>query len=296
MSPQKRIALVMIEKFDTNKWLKKLQLTEFPEPEHIELKHPVLLCHGYGAIASLVKPSPLYDVAILMRTHNIPAFAPNIVPYAAIEIRAEGWRDIINRLSKKLSGRKINIIAHSMAGLDIRYALAKLDIAEHVESFTTISTPHRGTSLAELSLKTPDLIKEKMGELLDWMGNRVYPGARSDSVGSARQLTRTYINEEFNPNVPDVEGIPYYSFSSAVGKGTDHPIKVISRYQNNYIYQQEGINDGMVSVESSKWGLHFKTGSISHLEQMNLRIKDGRTDHFEAFWLDVLKTLQERGH
>lgn len=286
----------MIERFDTRKWLKKLQLSEFPEPEHVELRHPVLLCHGYGAIASLVKPSPLYDVAMLMRKHNVSAFAPNIVPYAAIEIRAEGWVQIIRQLVRKTSGGKLNIIAHSMAGLDIRYALAKMEIAEHVASFTTISTPHRGTSLAELSLKTPDAIKEKMGELLDWMGNRVYPGAKSDSVGSARQLTRAYILEEFNPNVPNVESIPYYSFSSAVGKGTEHPIKVISRYQNTYIYQHEGINDGMVSVESSKWGEHIKTGSISHLEQMNLRIKDGRMQQFETFWLDVLKTLQKRGH
>jgi triacylglycerol lipase len=286
----------MIEKFDTKKWLKKLQLSEFPEPEHIELQHPVLLCHGYGAIASLVKPSPLYDVAMFLRQHNIPAFAPNIVPYASIEIRAEGWRQIIRRLVKQNTHTKLNVIAHSMAGLDIRYALAKLDIADHVSSLTTISTPHRGTSLAELSLKTPDLIKEKMGDLLDWMGNRVYPGAKSDSVGSAEQLTRAYVTEEFNPDVPNVEGIPYYSFSSAVGKGTDHPIKVISRYHNNYIFQQEGLNDGMVSVESSKWGLHFKTGNISHLEQMNLRIKDGRMAHFEAFWLEVMKTLQDQGH
>lgn len=286
----------MIEQFDTKKWLRKLQLSEFPEPEHIELKHPVLLCHGYGAIASLIKPSPLYDVAMFIRRHNSQAFAPNIVPYATIEIRAESWVRIINRLVKKTSHKKLNIIAHSMAGLDIRYALSKMDIAEHVASFTTISTPHRGTSLAELSLKTPDAIKEKMADLLDWMGNRVYPDAKSDSAGSAEQLTRSYVTEEFNPNVPDVEGIPYYSFSSAVGKGTDQPIKVISRYQNNYIYQQEGINDGMVSVESSKWGTHFKTGSISHLEQMNLRIKDERIQLFENFWVEVLKILQKQGH
>ncbi len=286
----------MIEQFDTKKWLRKLQLNEFPEPEHIELRHPVLLCHGYGAIASLVKPSPLYDVAMFLRSHNIEAFAPNIVPYATIEIRAENWVRVIDRLSKQLPYEKFNIIAHSMAGLDIRYALSKMDIANQVASLTTVSTPHRGTSLAELSLKTPEAIKEKMADLLDWMGNRVYPGTKSDSVGSAEQLTRDYVREEFNPNVPDVEGIPYYSFSSAVGKGTPHPIKVISRYQNNYIYQQEGINDGMVSVESSKWGRHFKTADISHLEQMNLRVKDERTALFKNFWLEVARTLQEKGH
>lgn len=286
----------MIEQFDTKRWLKKLQLDEFPEPEHIALRHPVLLCHGYGAIASLVKPSPLYDVAMLIRRHNIPAFAPNIVPYATIEIRAENWVRVIDQLVKTIAAKKLNIIAHSMAGLDMRYALYKMDIADHVASFTTISTPHRGTSLAELSLKTPDAIKEKMADLLDWMGNRVYPNARSDSVGSAEQLTRAYVTEEFNPNVPDVDIIPYYSFSAAVGKGTPHPIKVMTRYQNNYIYQQEGINDGMVSVHSSKWGRHIKTSHISHLEQMNLRVRDDRIKLFETFWLDVIKMLQKNGH
>lgn len=281
---------------DARRWLKKFELEEFPEPESILLQHPVLLCHGYGAIASLVKPSPLYDVAMLMRSHNVPAFAPNIVPYATIETRAQSWVKLIERLADEAPGKKLNIVAHSMAGLDIRYALSKLDIADKVASFTSISCPHRGTSLAELSLKAPDVIKDKMADLLDWMGNRIYPGMDSDSAGSAEQLTRAYVTRQFNPNVPDADGVPYYSYSSAVGKGTDEPVRVITRYQNNYIYQEEGLNDGMVSVHSAKWGRHFKTGNISHLEQMNLRVKDNRNNLYEAFWLDVLHMLQKNDH
>ncbi len=286
----------MIEQFDTDRWLKKLELREFPEPEHIDLQYPVLLCHGYGAIATLVKPSPLYDVAMFLRSHNVRAFAPNIVPYARIETRAESWIHVIQHLFEKTEAPKLNIIAHSMGGLDMRYALAKLGIADKVSSLTTISTPHRGTSLAELTLKAPDKIKEKMADMLDWMGNRTYPKGESDSAASARQLTRQYVNEEFNPGVPDAEGVPYYSYSSAVGKGTEQPIAVISRFQNNYIYREEGLNDGMVSVESSKWGKHFSTGRISHLEQMNLRVKESRRHLFNAFWLGVVKMLRENGH
>ncbi len=286
----------MIDRFDTKKWLKRFKLQEFPEPRRIELQNPVLLCHGYGAIASLVKPSPLYDVAMLVRSHNVLAYAPNIVPYAKIETRAEAWVKIIEELTQNRPGIKLNIVAHSMAGLDIRYALSRLDVADKVESLTTIATPHHGTSLAELTLKTPDAIKDKMADFLDWMGNQIFPDAKSDSAGSARQLTREYVQQKFNPEVPDVEGIPYYSFSSAVGKGTSEPIKVIARYQNNYIFEEEGINDGMVSVESSKWGRHIKMGNISHLEQMNLRVKDDRKSLYESFWLEVLQHLQKEGH
>lgn len=286
----------MLEQFDTDRWLNKLQLEEFPGPETVHLKYPVLLCHGYGAIASLVKPSPLYDVAMLLRSHNVTAFAPNIVPYAKIETRARGWVHSIRELTGKQHYEKVNIIAHSMGGLDMRYALSELDIAHNVASFTTVSTPHHGTSLAELTLKTPDAIRDKLADFLDWMGDRIYPKTKSDSVGSAVQLTRRYITEEFNPKITDVPGIPYYSYSSAVGKGTSAPIRVISRYQNNHIYEQEGINDGMVSVESAKWGQHIKTSSLSHLEQMHVRVKNDRETIYRSFWLDIIKKLEEQGH
>ena len=286
----------MIERLNTNKWLKRFELNEFPEPEIVELNHPVLLCHGYGAIASLVKPSPLYDVALLLRSHNVLTFAPNIVPYAKIETRAKSWQKLIKELTEKTPNGKVNIIAHSMAGLDIRYALTNLEIADDVASLTTISTPHRGTSLAELTLRTPEAIRDKLADFLDWMGDRIYPHTKSDAVASAAQLTRQYITEVFNPKTPNRDDIPYYSYSSAVGKGTDEPIRVIARYQNNHIFENEGLNDGMVSVASAKWGEHITTSSLSHLEQMNMRLKDDRTDLYENFWLEVVKMLAKRGH
>lgn len=286
----------MLESLNTKRWSSKLELNEFPEPEVIRLKHPVLICHGYGAIASLVKPSPLYDVAMLMRSHDTLAFAPNIVPYAKIETRAARWVRLIHKIKKQTGVKKLNIVAHSMGGLDIRFALSKLNAAPHVESYTSICTPHHGTSLAELALNTPTGIRDKIGDFLDWMGDRVYPTTKSNTMGSVVQLTRKYIKETFNPGVPNVHGIPYYSYSSAVGKGTGHSIKVITRYQNNYIFEEEGINDGMVSVESSKWGEHIKTGGLSHLEQMNLRVKDDRKPLFNAFWMDVLNMLYDKGH
>lgn len=286
----------MLESFNTERWSSKLELAEFPEPEIVQLNHPVLLCHGYGAIAGLVKPSPLYDVAMLMRGHNVLAFAPNIVPYAKIETRAARWVRIIQKLKEKHNLNKLNIVAHSMGGLDLRFALSQLNIAPHVVSFTTVCTPHRGTSLAELALNTPDRLRDKIGEFLDWVGDRAYPTTKSDALGSVEQLTRAYVTENFNPRVPDVEGIPYYTYSAAVGKETEDPINVISRYQNNYIFEREGLNDGMVSVESAKWGQHMGTTHLSHLEQMNLNVKDSRRSTYESFWLKVLKMLQEKGH
>ncbi len=155
-------------------------------------------------------------------------------------------------------------------------------------------TPHRGTSLAELALNTP--LNDKIGNFLDWMGNHAYPTAKSDAMGSVQQLTREYVTENFNPRVPDVPDIPYYSYSAAVGKNTDHPIGVMNRFQNRHIFEHEGLNDGMVSVASATWGEHMGTTHLSHMEQMNLGLKDKRKPIYNQFWLDVLRMLQEKGH
>lgn len=287
----------MLDSFKTKQRLSRLRLEEFPEPKIVHLKHPVLVCHGYGALASLLKPSPLYDIALMMREHNVPAFAPNIISYAKIETRAARWVRLIHKVKEMTGADQLNVVAHSMGGLDMRYAISKLDAAPHIASLTTISTPHHGTSLAELALNTPNRIRDKIGDFLEWMGGRTGdPTNESDAIGAARQLTRRYITKNFNPDIQNDPNIPYYSYSSAVGKGTDQSIKVISRYQNNHIYECEGLNDGMVSVKSATWGEHIKTFHLSHLEQMNYRVKDGRKPLVRDFCLDILEMLQDKGH
>jgi len=278
------------------KLLKRFELKEFPQPEIIQLSHPVLFCHGYGAIGSLIKPSLLHDACLLTRMRGIIAFAPNVVPYAKISTRAEEWSKIIRHIVKKYNFDKINVIAHSMGGLDMRYALTHLDAAKHVESLTTVSTPHHGTFLAELILKAPENVTEKLGDLFNWFGDMVYPETKSDSLGSVEQLTRDYVREVFNPDTPDVPGIDYYSYSAATGKGTDQPLNPIYKFQNIQIYEEEGINDSFVSVESANWGKHIKTLPISHMEQIKARVTKERLPLYESSWTGILEMLADQGH
>jgi triacylglycerol lipase len=278
---------------ETQKFLKKLELQEFPQPEIVQLSYPVLLCHGYGALASVIKPSPMHEVCMLMRKHGVIAFAPNIVPYAKIETRAEQWVKKIEQLCEKYNFEKVHVIAHSMAGLDMRYALNQSDIHTKVASLTTLASPHRGTSLAELILTTPELLQEKLGEVFDWFGNSMYPKGKSDAVGAVQQLTREYVCETFNPANPDHEAVPYFSYSAAVGKGTKDPLNPIYRYQNQHIFENEGPNDSFVSVESAKWGSHIKTAPLSHLEQIRIAVSKDRTPKYEGFWFGVLEHISK---
>lgn len=276
---------------DTPALLKRFKLQEFPQPDILSSRYPILLCHGFGAIGSLVKPSPLHDPCMMMRERGLIAFAPNIVPYASIETRAKNWVRIIRNLCAEYGFRKLNIIAHSMGGLDMRYAIAHLDIAEHVASLTTIASPHRGTYLADLVLKTPELLTERISEVVDWFGNNVYPSERSDAIGSVEQLTRSYVTEVFNPDTPDHDDIPYFSYSAAVGKGTEVALNPIFKFQNAQIYDQEGINDSFVSERSAHWGSFCGSVPLSHLNQINVQVSKENRIVYQEFWLDVVRNI-----
>ena len=276
--------------------LKRFELKEYPQPELLKLKYPVFLCHGYGAIGSVIKSGPLHDPCMEIRGHGIVAIAPNTVPYARIETRAENWVRHIEKFCTEHDYEKVNVVTHSMGGLDMRHALSKMDIANRVESLTTIATPHHGSSLADLVLKVPELLTEKLSLVFDWFGNNMYPKTKSDALGSLEQLTCGFVQDVFNPDHPDIEEVAYYSYSAAVGKGTEHSINPVLRFQNNQIFDQEGINDAFVSVKSAKWGTHLETIPLSHLSQMHLQMNKESQKIYEQFWKDILVRLAKNGH
>lgn len=67
-----------------------------------------------------------------------------------IETRAKA---ICEQIIEKFPGREINLIGHSMGGLDARYLITHLQPeAFTVKTLTTIATPHRGSAFADYLL------------------------------------------------------------------------------------------------------------------------------------------------
>lgn len=266
----------------------------YPQPDIIQVDLPILMCHGYaGGVSALISHAPLHEPCMLFRSRGAKAFAPNIVPYASIETRSEEWMNRIHALQQQYGFEKFHVIAHSMGGLDMRYAIAKMDAASSVATLTTIASPHQGTTMAELVLKTPGPLRGPMKQFFDWMGAQMYAEAKSDSLAAVEQLTRAYVQEEFNPNVPDHPDVAYYSYSAATGKGTSEPLNPIFGIQNGMIYDQEGPNDGFVSVESAKWGRHHGTMPIGHIEQTMIQVAGGRKKIVDQVWIDVLQDISQ---
>ncbi len=140
----------------------------------------------------------------------------------------------------------LHIIAHSMGGVDARRYITHLGGHEKVVSLTTISTPHRGSVLAD----------------------RAMAHCRWRRIPAIAEMTRPAM-ARFNDDTPDLPGIIYRSYSSA------RPLCELPwlvRPLGRRIDAEEGDNDSMVSVNSARWGGHVATLRADHYELIGSRI------------------------
>ncbi|HEY6879113.1 MAG TPA: hypothetical protein VI299_13900, partial [Polyangiales bacterium] len=106
-------------------------------------RHPIVLAHGWGGI-DRIGPFPLgysyfRGIPEALRGAGHEVYIARVPATASIDLRAAA----LARQVRQLGGR-VNIIAHSMGGLDARLAIARHGLSERVASLTTIGTPHHG--------------------------------------------------------------------------------------------------------------------------------------------------------
>src|SRR5205085_7431933 len=131
-------------------------------------------------------------------------------------------------------------------GLDTRYLLSRnlLGLADRIASLSTVSTPHRGSPVADLILGLlPGVDAAPVRAVLNRFAS-VRSGALDDlSTGAADRFNRE------NQNVPNVRYLSYF--------GAD-PISLALRPTHAFIKtrgktEEERTNDGVVSLASAKW-------------------------------------------
>ncbi|KAJ3493422.1 hypothetical protein NLJ89_g11024 [Agrocybe chaxingu] len=143
-------------------------------------------------------------------------------------------------------------------GLDCRYLTTHLTQRKFkVLSITTIATPHRGSSFADHFLSTVG--RTNMPSVLSLLD--LLPNGGGD--GKAFECLTLASMRRFNEETPDVEGVKYFSWGAVYEPGLIDTWK----WPHTVILEREGPNDGLVSVESSKWGTYLGTLSqVNHLD------------------------------
>ncbi|KIV81638.1 hypothetical protein PV11_03808 [Exophiala sideris] len=265
-------------------------------------QYPIVLAHGLLGFDELrllpgnILPGLHYwrGIKQAFEQNGIECITTTVPRTGTIEDRASA---LAAQIAARAKGKDINIVAHSMGGLDARYLISRLCPEPsdfRVRSLTTIATPHRGSAAADMLIRDigPDLLPRiyKMLELL------------SIESGAFSQLTTTYVQNHFNKVVPNHPQVRYFSYGAAA---TPHLFSVF-RLSHDLMQIVEGPNDGLVSVKSSRWGDYMGTlMGATHLDLINWtnRIKHAAAtlglikENFNAraFYLGVADMLAKEG-
>ncbi len=184
------------------------------------------------------------------------------------------------RQVESLGVGRVNLVAHSMGGIDARYAISKLGLESSVASLTTIGTPHWGTPVAHGSALLFDQ-RLPLGRLLAGLGA---------DLDGLRELTPTRMFE-FNRDVPDVHGVLYASY---VGIADARKLRISAPLWPSLLLLSAGVgpSDGLVPAVSQRWGLVLAEIEADHWGQI------GWSGSFDAegFYERVARDLAQRGY
>lgn len=238
-------------------------------------KHPVMLCHGLCGFDSIevlpVIPAFSYwhGIKEALAANSIDVYTAAVAPTASIDTRAKYLLEaILEKVPPNESDGRIhvNLVGHSMGGLDGRYIISKL-IPEyskkvHICSLTTVASPHRGSYIADLLVES-SIGPDKFPALYKFMPSLGFDKNNPDGF---KQLTRDFMQNHFNKEILDDPSVAYFSYGARVTPGYFN----VFRKAWSQLYQVEGDNDGMVSVESAKWGEYIGTiDNVDHLDLVN---------------------------
>jgi triacylglycerol lipase len=184
------------------------------------------------------------------------------------------------RQVQSLGVGRVNLVAHSMGGIDARYAISKLGLQGTVASLTTIGTPHWGTPVAHGSALLFDQ-RLPLGRLLAGLGA---------DLDGLRELTPARMFE-FNRDVPDVHDVLYASY---VGIADARKLRISAPLWPSLLLLSGGVgpNDGLVPAVSQRWGVVIAEIEADHWAQI------GWSNGFDAvaFYERVALDLAKRGY
>lgn len=255
-------------------------------------RYPIVLCHGLSGFDRLMlwpswhwkgenRIGGVYldywkGISEALESIGCTVYISKVLPFGSISQRAKMLNEYLeSRISESSRIRpkktKVNLVAHSMGGLDCRYLISEIESKNYqVVSLTTVATPHHGSSMA-------DYCCERMGML----------------PPSIKQLTTQYM-VHFNKKVLNHPNVQYFSF------GASFRPKFYNLFFStwNVVKENEGSNDGLVSVKSAQWGKYLGTlRGVDHLDLINWTSINKNVSSFNAveFYLDLADYLARQG-
>ncbi|MBS6954006.1 MAG: triacylglycerol lipase [Enterocloster asparagiformis] len=265
------------------------------ESELCRTRYPLVMVHGVG-FRDLRYFNYWGRIPRELTRYGATVFYGNQEAFATVEQNAGDILKVIRQVAEETGCGKVNIIAHSKGGLDSRYAISCLGAAPWVASLTTISTPHRGCRFVDGACRLPEWLYRGIARIFDWGFGR-FGDAHPDFYRATRQFS-TGSSEQFNRQVPDAPGVYYQSYATAMRDFLSDPLL---SFPYLLIKPLEGENDGLVSVESAKWGefqgvvRNCRHRGISHGDIIDLKREDYKDFDVTEFYVGMVAKLREKG-
>lgn len=291
-----------------------------PAPTDKKPIYPVVFVSGIDS-SDLFAFSPRIFEALARR--GIAVEHVKLSSWATTEERGpELWGDLVS-IRRRLGAAKVNLIGYAVGGLDCRWVASEPSRREALASITTVATPHRGTRVADASLDalrsgaTADVVASLVGAAA--------PSSLPDQSALAKTLEGLTV-EALSGDVPEIDGVYVQSFagvSHVLGKTSAASERTVQdacidssgafsffRHEGNEDSLSELLvltspfagapADGMVSVDSAKWGNFRGCIPADHYDVIGqmARISADPVTGFDAprFYEWVISDLAERGY
>ena len=260
-------------------------------------KYPILMVHGvffrdfehlnyWGRI-----PQELIDngATIFYGEHNSAS---------PVSTSGEELAKRIKDIKAQTGCEKVNVIAHSKGGLDMRYAISKCGAYEDVASLTTINTPHRGCEFADFLLEKIPVTQQVAVASAYNAGAARLGDINPDFIGAVTDLTHAACYK-LNEEVLDREEVYYQSVGSIQVKPSAGRFPLNMSY--HLVKAFDGRNDGLVGEKSFPWGSDFKMliprgkRGISHGDMIDLNRENIKNFDVREFYVQLVSNLKAKG-
>ncbi len=245
-----------------------------------KLRHPVVFVHGFLGFDYLrLGPWRLAcywsNLPDAVRAAGNRVLVPRVAPLGSVAERAGQLKAF---LDEHCPDEPVHLVAHSMGGLDSRYAISRLGLASRVLSLTTLGTPHRGTPFADWGRRRLLPIFESFFHLFG------IPRAAIDD------LTTTACRR-FNDQTPDAPGVRYFSVAGSFESTWLTPAWQLSWH---VIHKEQGPNDGLVPMSSAVYGEDCSRWQGDHVSLVNFPDPLARAFHLWPDRTPAFASLLER--
>lgn len=237
----------------------------FLSPENYLMAYSVpVLLHGYLGFSHFGPIQYFRGVVQALKHEGVQCLTPAVSPAGTIAERASL---LANQLFQN-DIAEFSLFAHSMGGLDARYLISYLDPDKRIKRLLTVSTPHLGSPIATWALESRGIFP--------LMIRLIGRPALDELTPEMRRAVP----------IPDRTDVIYTSYASCC------PVSEQSFWLRPFGRMIPVENDGLVPVDSARWGQFLGTLHSDHLGLIGwnspFRSRIYRPFNHIKFWSQVI--------